>query len=92
MALTNPTPKPEINRPDTMRPRPSDEAVWRIHPTMNTIHPEMIVHLLPMLSARSPAMRAPKKVPAERTDVMRDFCHVGSVKSAAGVVALSSPV
>lgn len=59
---------------------------------IKTPQPEMMVHLRPIWSARSPAMRAPKNVPADKTEVMSDFCHDGKVKSADGVVAGSSPV
>lgn len=44
-------------------------------------HPQMIVVRRPMKSARSPAMRAPKKVPADRMDVIRDFFQAGREKA-----------
>jgi hypothetical protein len=43
MAEMKPTPKPEIRRPETMRPRPVYDAVWRMQPTIKTMQPEMIV-------------------------------------------------
>jgi len=42
---------------------------------MKTPQPAMMVVRRPNQSARSPAMRAPKKVPAERMEVMSDFFH-----------------
>ena len=84
MADTNPTPKPATRRPATMRPRLLD-AVCSTTPMMKTRHPAMMVVRRPTKSAKSPAMIAPKKVPAERMEVMRDFCHDGRVKSLAAV-------
>lgn len=55
IADMKPTPKPQISLPATMRPRPV-EAVSRIHPTVKTKQPAMMVHLLPIMSAKSPAM------------------------------------
>jgi hypothetical protein len=43
MAEMKPTPKPEMSRPATMRPRPVYEAVWRIHPMMKMMQPETTV-------------------------------------------------
>ena len=48
---------------------------------MKTTQPTMTVKRLPSQSARSPAMRAPKKVPAERIDVMSEFSHEGRPKA-----------
>ena len=80
MADTNPTPKPAMRRPATMSPRVLD-AVCSTTPRMKIPHPAMMVVRRPTKSARSPAMRAPKNVPAERMEVMRDFFHEGRVKS-----------
>ena len=44
---------------------------------MKTMQPTMMVVRRPMKSAKSPAIRAPKKVPAERIDTIRDFSHDG---------------
>jgi hypothetical protein len=85
-AETKPTPNPAIRRPATRRPR-LEEAVWRITPTMKTKQPAMTVVRRPNQSARSPAIRAPKKVPAERIETMRDFFHEGTTKASGLVVA-----
>ena len=47
---------------------------------MKTMQPSMMVVRRPVKSAISPAMRAPKKVPAERMETMRDFCQEGRAK------------
>lgn len=86
MAETKPTPNPAIRRPATRRPR-LEEAVWRITPMMKTKQPAMTVVRRPNQSARSPAMRAPKKVPAERIETIRDFFHEGMTKALGLVVA-----
>lgn len=70
-ALTNPTPTPAIKRPTTMRGT-EVEATWRMTPTEKTPHPVMIVVRRPIQSARAPAKRAPKKVPAERMETISD--------------------
>ena len=71
MAEMNPTPRPQMTRPAHMRPRPV-EAVSRMQPTMKIKQPEMMVVRRPMKSAMSPAMRAPRKVPRDRMEVVRD--------------------
>ena len=76
IAEMNPTPKPAIKRPTTIKAMPV-EAVWRMQPTEKTMQPEMIVHRRPMWSAKSPAMMAPKKVPQERILVRRDCWDEG---------------
>lgn len=78
MAETKPTPIPAIRRPATSRLSPA-EAVCRMTPTMKIPQPMMIVVRRPMKSAKSPAAIDPKKVPAERMEVIRDFCHDGRV-------------
>ena len=72
MAETNPTPKPATRRPTTSRASPL-EMVWRMTPMVKIPQPAMIVVRRPMKSARSPAIIAPKKVPAERIEVIKDF-------------------
>ena len=39
-------------------------------------HPKTIVHFHPIKSATDPEIKEPKKVPAERIEVIRDFGHV----------------
>jgi hypothetical protein len=72
IAETKPTPKPAMRRPATSRPRPED-AVCKMQPMPYTIHPRITVVLLPNQSARSPARMAPKKVPAERIETIKDL-------------------
>ena len=81
MAEMKPTPAPAIKRPTTMTSK-LVAAVSRIHPTEKTEHPMIIVHRRPILSAISPEMMAPKKVPQERIPVRRDCCHPGRTKAA----------
>ena len=71
MAEMKPTPRPAIKRPATMTPRPV-EATSRIHPIVKIPQPVMIVVLRPIISARSPAIRAPKKVPQDKMEVVND--------------------
>ena len=73
-AEMKPTPKPAMRRPATITPR-LVEAVSRIPPTVKIPQPIIITVRRPRKSARSPAMMAPKKVPAERIEVTRDCCH-----------------
>jgi len=75
MALTNPTPIPAIRRPTT-RTETADEATWRIAPTIIIPQPDIIVMRRPIQSARDLAKSAPKKVPADKIETMRDFSHV----------------
>ena len=56
---------------------------------MKTPHPAMMVTRRPMKSARSPAISAPKKVPADKIEVMRDFFQAGNVN--ASVTSLGEP-
>jgi len=52
------------------------EAVWRMTPTMKIRQARMMDGRRPIASAREPAASAPKKVPAERMEVMSDFWEV----------------
>ena len=79
MAEMKPTPAPAIRRPTTMTGRVV-EAVSRIQPTEKTAQPVMMVIRRPMKSATSPAMMAPKKVPAERMEVVKDWLDAGKWK------------
>lgn len=54
--------------------------------------PAKRVVLLPNQSERSPAIKAPKKVPAERIETIRDWLEEEMTYSAAGVVAWLRPV
>lgn len=56
---------------------------------MKTMQPAITVVRRPNQSARSPAIKAPKKVPAERIETIRDFLEEGMTKSAELVVAWS---
>ena len=93
MAETKPTPKPAIKRPATRRPNPV-EAVCRATPRRKTAQPEMMVKRRPIKSARSPAMMAPKKVPADRMEVMRESLDASRAKPAdsASVSGYAKPV
>jgi hypothetical protein len=75
IALTKPTPTPAIKRPGTSSATEVD-VTWRMTPREKMPHPAMIVDRRPIQSAREPAKRAPKNVPAERIETMRDFSHV----------------
>jgi hypothetical protein len=67
----NPTPRPAMKRPGAITPI-LVEAVSRIHPTVKIPHPTIIVRRRPIKSAMSPAAMAPKNVPADRIDVVKD--------------------
>lgn len=54
--------------------------VWRMAPIIKIAQPEIIVVRRPMKSARSPVMIAPKKVPAERMEMIKDFFQDERVK------------
>ena len=71
MAEMNPTPAPQMIRPAHITPRPV-EAVSRMQPMVKMKQPVMMVVRRPMKSARSPAIRAPKKVPQDRIEVVKD--------------------
>jgi hypothetical protein len=75
IADTKPTPIPAMRRPGTSKPTVV-EATCRVTPTEKTRQPAMIVERRPHQSARDPAKSAPKKVPAERMDVIRDFSQL----------------
>jgi hypothetical protein len=74
-AETNPIPKPAIGRPGIRTPT-LEAATCKTTPSEKMAHPVMIVARRPIQSAMDPAVRAPKKVPAERIETMRDFSHV----------------
>ena len=80
IAETKPTPIPAMTRPTTRRGTVV-EATCRMTPMMKMIQPTMIVTRRPMKSATSPAIRAPKNVPADRIDTMRDCCEEGKWKA-----------
>jgi hypothetical protein len=51
----------------------------------------MTVKRRPSQSAMSPAIRAPKKVPAERIEVMRDLCEeVRVVASGPSIISMKT--
>lgn len=62
-----------------------DADIWTATPTIKIIQPAMMVYDRPKKSAQSPAMTAPKKVPAERIEVIRDWSLELMTKSASGV-------
>jgi hypothetical protein len=72
IAETNPTPKPAMIRP-TAKTAMVLEASWITTPIANTTQPVIIVVRRPIQSARSPAKRAPKKVPAERIETIKEL-------------------
>jgi hypothetical protein len=74
-AETKPMPNPAIRRPGIRTPT-LEEATCRMTPSEKMVHPAMIVARRPIQSATEPAIRAPKKVPAERIETMRDFSQV----------------
>ena len=58
---------------------------------MKTKQPRMIVVRRPKKSARSPAMIAPKKVPADKMETIKDFFHDGSTNAALVAFDASGP-
>lgn len=73
MADIKPTPSPAKNLPAMNSAWLPVVIVCRITPRLKTIAQElMIPHRRPRLSANGAANRAPKKVPAERIETMRD--------------------
>jgi hypothetical protein len=70
-----PTAKPAITRPAIRRPM-FCAAVWRTTPTTKIMQARMMDKRRPIMSAKLPAKRAPKKVPADRIEVMSDFSQV----------------
>lgn len=72
MAETSPTPKPAKNRPATKRDCPV-EAVCRTTPRLKTTPAANIKpRRRPIQSAIGAARSAPKKVPADKMDTIRD--------------------
>ena len=88
-AEMKPTPKPAIKRPGTIKPM-LVEAVSRMHPMVKMTQPMMMVSRRPIKSATSPAMMAPKKVPAERMDVTRDCFEDGMAKDLTAAASFGS--
>ena len=81
MAETNPTPKPATMRPPTSTPTVV-EATCRDTPPAKMAQAMMMDRRRPIQSARLPPKRAPKKVPAERIDVIKLFSQVSATVSA----------
>ena len=77
-----------IMRPATRSPSPV-AAVWRQTPAIKIIQPAMMVVRRPMKSAISPAAIAPRMVPADRIEVIRDLSCVGMGVSAEPVYNLT---
>lgn len=76
MAEMRPTPRPAKNLPATNIAWLPDATVCRMTPRLNTIRQLLMMpHRRPKLSATGAAKRAPKKVPAERIETMRDSCE-----------------
>lgn len=67
-----PTAKPATTRPPTRSPTEA-EAVWRMTPTVKRPQAITMDMRRPMASAKYPAKRAPKKVPADRIEVINDL-------------------
>jgi hypothetical protein len=49
------------------------DATWKATPIEKIPQPQIIVKRRPYQSAMSPAMRAPKNVPADRMETIRDL-------------------
>jgi hypothetical protein len=73
-ADTKPMPRPAITRPGTSSATVVEAT--RMTPMEKTPQPAMIVERRPIQSAREPANRAPKKVPADKMETIRDCSHV----------------
>lgn len=71
-AEMRPTPKPAKNRPATNNGM-AVAAVWRMTPNVKTPVDAIKPHRRPTISPIGAALRAPKKVPAERMDTIVDF-------------------
>jgi hypothetical protein len=72
IADIRPTPRPAKNRP-TMNIGRSVEAVCKMRPRLKTSPAEAIrPHLRPIISAIGAARRAPKKVPADKIDTIKE--------------------
>lgn len=74
-----PTPRPAKKRP-AINIGSLFAAVWRMTPKLNTQHAVIRDHLLPILSAKGAALRAPTKVPAERIETTNDVCDESMFK------------
>ena len=81
MADTNPTPKPATMRPPTST-LTVVEATCRATPQEKMAQAIMMDRRRPIQSARFPPKRAPKKVPADRIDVIKLFSQVSVTVSA----------
>jgi hypothetical protein len=71
-AEMRPTPKPAKNLPATNNGM-AVAAVWRMTPKVKTPVDAIKPHLRPRISPIGAALRAPKKVPAERMETIVDF-------------------
>lgn len=58
---------------------------------IKTRQPKMMVARRPIQSAKSPAIRAPKKVPAERIEVISDFFQAGRVNASFSACVAPEP-
>src|SRR3984957_210728 len=74
IAEMKPTPSPAMTRPTHNRAM-REEAVSQMQPMVKMTQRPIIVKRPPVESAASPAMIAPKKVPADNIEVVRDFCQ-----------------
>lgn len=66
------------------------EAVSKMQPTVKMIQPPMIVLRRPIMSAISPAITAPKNVPAERIEVVSDWFEAEMTKCDLASASLGS--
>jgi len=73
MTEMRPTPDPAKNRPATNRGI-ADATVCKITPKQNTHRVIKSANLLPMKSAKGAAPRAPKNVPADNIETIKDDC------------------
>jgi hypothetical protein len=67
-----PTPKPAKKRPATKRGIAA-EAVWNITPKQKTTRVIISASLLPRKSAKGAAAKAPKNVPADKMETIREW-------------------
>jgi hypothetical protein len=78
-AEIRPTPKPAKKRP-AMKRGCSVDAVCRITPKLKTMPAETIrPKRRPRRSPNGAAVSAPKNVPADKMDTIREFCDAGSI-------------
>jgi hypothetical protein len=68
-----PTPKPAKKRPATKRGIAA-EAVCNITPKQKTTKEIIRASFLPRKSARGAAAKAPKNVPADKMETIREYC------------------